>query len=225
MYDELFNILYREYNDSHKAYEHLLQFLAVDNCPPIMLEIEGNLEWFFSNKELADKIIKAYNLPLIKEGGSEKYDCLGDLYVENVIGANEASRKGLYLTPQPVVELMCQSVLGDNTKEEPNILEPCVGTGRFLLTASKYAPNARLYGVDNNLNMIKTAFTNAAIYNVSMYLLHADSLLHETDISKQEGRDNWQYANRWQSSYDKLKEMTPHRKEEVEQKYGQLSLF
>ncbi len=43
------------------------------------------------------------------------------------------------------------------------------------------------------------------LHSISMYLLHADSLRHVTDIALPEGRENWQYANRWQSQMDKLK--------------------
>jgi len=215
-YDSLFEILYNESNDSHKAYEHLLQFLAVDNCPPVMLDIEGKLEWFFLNKDLAEQLIQAYRLPLIKSDG---YDHLGDIFIENVIGATEAGRKGLYLTPQPVVETMCRMTLGEKNSEEINVLDPCVGTGRFLLTANKYAPKSRLYGVDNNITMVRTAFTNASIYSISMYLLHADSLYHETDISKPDGVYNWQFANRWRSHLDKLKPITPDSKEKIQTQY------
>ena len=82
--------MYREFNNSHEAYEHLLQFLAVDNCPPMILDIEGNLDWYFSNPDLAGKLVEAYNLPLIK---SDCFDYLGDIFIENVIGAAEAGRK------------------------------------------------------------------------------------------------------------------------------------
>ena len=43
------------------------------------------------------------------------------------------------------------------------------------------------------------------LHSISMYLLHADSLRHVTDIALPEGKENWQYANRWQSQMDKLK--------------------
>jgi type I restriction-modification system DNA methylase subunit len=121
---------------------------------------------------LAEKLIKQYDLELIK---SSRYDYLGDLYLENVISKTEVARKGLMLTPQPIVDLMCQMTLG-KTDGKINILDPYVGTGRFLLTANTYAPNAGLFGVDNNITMIRTAFTNAAIHIVTMYLLNADSL-------------------------------------------------
>ena len=202
VYDTLFDILYREFNESHESYDKLLEFLAVDSCPPIMLDIEGKLEWFFSNRQLSERLINAYNLPLIK---SDRYDYLGDIYIDNVIGASEAGRKGLYLTPQPVVEAICKMTLGEVNNKEVNILEPCVGSGRFLLTANKYAPNANLYGVDKSLDMVRTSFTNAAIHNIRMYLLHADSLLHDIGHSEPEGIYNWQFANRWQSHYEKLK--------------------
>lgn len=202
MYDALFENFYKEFNDSHKAYDHLLEFLAVDNCPPLIMDIEDRLEWLFKNPGLAENLKKSYNLPLMKE---DRYDYLGDLYIENIIGPKEAGRKGLYLTPQPVVDLMCQCTIGNNNEDEVNVLDPCVGTGRFLLTANKYAPNAKLFGVDNNLTMIRSAFTNAAIHSIRMYLLHADVFKHETDIGIPEGLYNWQYANRWYSHMDKLK--------------------
>lgn len=201
-YDALFDELYKEFHDSNESYEKLLEFLAVDNCPPIMLDIEGRLEWFFTNKNLSKRLINAYDMALIK---SDRYDYLGDIYIENVIGSSEANRKGLYLTPQPVVEAMCKMTLGEINNNNINVLEPCVGSGRFLLTANKYAPNANLYGVDISLPMVRTSFTNAAIHNIRMYLLHADSLSHNISHSEPNGIYNWQYANRWQSHYEKLK--------------------
>lgn len=183
------------------------------------MQLEDKLKWFFKNKSLSENLVKAYDLSLIK---SDRYDYLGEIYIDNVIGTREAGRKGQYLTPQNVVELMCAMTFGKKNYEKINVLDPCVGTGRFLLTANKYAPNANLFGVDIDLRAIRTAFTNAAIHSITMYLLNADSLRHETDISKEDGRYNWHFANRWYSYWDKLKEMTAERKEEVKK---QLTLF
>ena len=110
---------------------------------------------------------------------------------------------------------MCKMTIGQ-TNEKPNILEPCVGTGRFLITAQEYAPNARLFGVDNNITMFRTAFTNAAIHSISMYLLHADSLFHDISISTPDGLYNWQHANRWQSQMDNLKTIIPESRKPVQ---------
>ena len=145
-----------------------------------------------------------YDLDLIK---SDKRDHLGDLYVENQ-GKLSQSYKGQFLTPENVVDMMCAMTI-EKTDEEINILDPCTGTGRFLMCAHEYAPNANLFGVDIDQRALRVAFTNCAIHNVSAYFLHANSLLHETDISKPEGIYNWQYANRWNSCWDELKTIAP----------------
>ena len=198
----MFKALYDEYNDSNLAYERLLEFLAVDNCPPIIQDIEGHLGWFFENEDVREKLIKAYDVKAVQ---SERYDHLGDLYLENVIGEYEAKKRKLYFTPHSVAEALAKMTLEGNTKEKPNVLDPAVGSGRLLMAAHEYCPSARLYGVDNSLPLIRTAFTNAAIHSIPMYLLHADSLRHLTDISLPKGRENWRHANRWQSHMDELK--------------------
>jgi len=202
-YDNMFEVLFREYNDSHKAYDHLLQFLTVYNHMAVMDDIK--FEWFFKNQDLADKLIRSYDRAMIK---SDRYDYLGDIYTENVIGPREAGRTGLYLTPQPVVDAMCQMIIGE-TMDRLYVVDPCAGSGRFLITANKYAPNAILFGVDKNITMVRTAFTNAAIHNIDVFLLHADSLYHEINLCYPNGLYNWHHANRWQSQIDKLKPMNP----------------
>jgi type I restriction-modification system DNA methylase subunit len=203
IYDDLFDILFNKFNDSNKAYDHLLEFLGVDNCPPIIKDIKDGFGWLFEDNRLCEKIKGAYDLSIFK---SDRYDYLGDLYTENVLGSKEAGRKGQFLTPHHIVDCMCDSVLGNaDSEKKSNILDPCVGSGRFLITANKYSPNARLFGVDTDLTMVRTSLTNAAIYNLPMFVLHANSLLHETDIALPDGRYNWKFANRWESCIDELR--------------------
>jgi type I restriction-modification system DNA methylase subunit len=180
----------------------LLEFLAVDNCPPMIRDVPGHVGWFFENEGVRNKLIEAYDIKAVQ---SDLYDHLGDIYIENVVGVYQAQKQKLFFTPHSVASLLAKMTMHDNKKEQPSVLDPAVGTGRLLMAAYEYCPGARLYGVDNSLTMIKTAFTNAAIHSISMYLLHADSLYHVTDIALPEGRYNWQYANRWQSQMDKLK--------------------
>ena len=149
-----------------------LSFLTVDNCPPIIRDIEGHLNWFFENEDVREKLIEAYDVRAVQ---SERYDHLGDLYLENVIGEYEARKRKLYFTPHSVADALAKMTLAGNTKEQPNVLDPAVGSGRLLMAAHEYCPSARLYGVDNRLTLVRTAFTNAAIHSISMYLLHADS--------------------------------------------------
>jgi hypothetical protein len=67
-------------------------------------------------------------------------------------------------------------------------------------------PNSVLFGVDIDLNALHVAYANMAIRGIKdYYLLHADSLSQETDLSKKEGQYNWQFANMWHSHMRELK--------------------
>ncbi len=89
--------------------------------------------------------------------------------------------------------------------ENPTVLDPAVGTGRLLMAAYKQVPGGLFFGVDTDLRALRIATTNFFIHDIPGYFLHADSLLHETDISTEEGRYNWQFANSWYSQIDRLK--------------------
>ena len=123
---------------------------------------------------------------------------------EKFITKKSAERTGLFLTPTNVSDLISKISIAD-TDKPLNILDPAVGTGRLLMSAYKHAPKSRLFGVDIDMNLIRIAMTNMAIHNIQGYLLNANSLLHEIDISKENGRYNWQYANRWNTCIENLK--------------------
>jgi hypothetical protein len=211
VYEKMLDVLYRKTHDYNKSWDYLVDFIAVDHCPPLLREMEHKFEWFFGDEKFANELIKVYDLDALK---SDKRDHLGDLYVEKQGKLNQ-SYKGQFLTPENVVEAMVEMTVG-KTDEELNILDPCVGTGRFLLKAHENAPNARLFGVDTDLRVLRVAFANCAIRKVPAYLLHADSLMHDTSLATEEGRYNWSHANRWHSCMDKLKSFAPRKFEPVE---------
>lgn len=211
----MLDVLYSKFHDYNSSWDRLVEFLAVDNCPPMLRQIEDKMNWYFSDLNLAGDLIKRYDLSLLK---SDRHDYLGDLYVENQSKLGQ-TYKGQFLTPDPVVEFIVASTIG-KTDKKLNVLDPCVGTGRFLIKASEYAPNAELYGVDIDIRALRIAFTNCAIHSVSAYFLCADSLKHNTDFSEEDGRYNWGFANRWYPRWDKLREMRP-RKERKEENKGQ----
>jgi len=209
MYETMYEILTRRFRDYDKAWDCLIEFLAVDNCPAVLGQLEHKLDWLFNDKDLSGKLMAVYSPEVIK---SDMHDYLGDMYIENQSRSGKLG-KGQFLTPDSVVEFMCQSTVGEAKKSAEsenrpiNVLDPCVGTGRFLIGAHKYAPDANLFGVDIDLRALRIAFTNCAIHGIRAYFLHADSLAHEIDISKPDGIANWQYANKWYSCWDKLKGM------------------
>lgn len=96
------------------------------------------------------------------------------------------------------------------------------------MAAHKTAPNALFFGVDVDLRALRIAFINFAIHGISGYLLHADSLAHDTDISTDDGIYNWHFANRWDSCMNKLKKTKSPDKREGQTSHDekkQITLF
>lgn len=201
MLDSMYDTLTAKFHDPIIAWDHLIEFLAVDNCGSMLFQMDHKFEWLFEDRGLTEKLMHTYDPKMLR---SDYYDHLGDMYLDRVISTNQAQRQGQFLTPMNVAQMTAAMTIGE-TKDKVNVLDPCVGTGRLLMAAHKQAPNAKLFGVDLDQRMVRIAFTNFAIHDISGYLLHADSLQHETDISTEEGRYNWQFANRWNSHLDQLK--------------------
>ena len=201
MLDSMYDTLTAKFHDPVKAWDHLIEFLAVDNCGSLFYQVDHKFEWLFEDRGLADKLMNTYDPKILR---SDYYDHLGEMYLDRVISTDQAQRQGQFLTPMAVAEMTAAMTIGE-TDKPVRVLDPCVGTGRMLMAAHRQAPNAKLFGVDLDQRMVRIALTNFAIHDISGYLLHADSLHHETDLSTEEGRYNWQFANRWNSNLDQLK--------------------
>ena len=224
MLEDMYSLLNNKYSDSVKAWDSLIEFLAVDNCGSLIYQLDHKFEWLFEDSELSRTLMKTYDPELLR---SDYYDHLGEMYLEKIIGKKESERKGLYLTPMNVAESMAAMTIKE-TDKALNILDPAVGTGRLLMAAHKRAPNGLVFGVDIDLRALRIAFTNFAIHGISGYLLHADSLRHEIDISIKDGRSNWQFANKWYSSMDQLKttkQSSRHNQKHITRVKLQTSLF
>lgn len=206
----MYDILYRRFQQHDKTIDALVEFIAIDNCPALLSQLDHKLEWIYDDPELCEKLHDVYDLDLLKV---DTYDYLGDLYYRNQ-DKSVKGQKRLIFSQKRINELIHNMIIG-KTDDQVNILDPCVGTGRFLLSVYKYVPNANLFGVDSDLRALRIAFTNCAIHNIKAYLLHADSTVHETDISKDDGRYNWQFANRWYSCMDKLKKINQNIEETI----------
>jgi hypothetical protein len=98
------------------------------------------------------------------------YDYFGDLLAESAYGRRHA----FYPTPMTVVKMMLEigrdEPAGSADRPDPRaqtVLDPCVGTGRFLLLASN--ASLRLYGQDIDPLVVKASVVNAALYAPWMY--------------------------------------------------------
>ena len=214
MLENIYDLLTEKFHDSYTAWDHFIDFLATDNCGSLIHQLDHKFEWLFEDSRLTDRLMNTYDPEKLR---SDHYDHLGEMYLDKVVGPRRAHDKGLHLTPMNVAESMAAMTF-DKTEKPVNVLDPTVGSGRLLMAAHKLAPNARLFGVDADLRMVRIAFTNFAIHGLSGHVLHADSLVHETDISTDEGRENWRYANQWYSRMDKLKPNKGRREQETQPK-------
>ncbi len=203
MLEKMYDLFQREYNDTYQAWDNMVSFIAGDHSTNYIWQNKENLKSLLEKKVLMDKVIELYDYKLLK---SDYYDHLGDIYLEKIVSSSEAKSRGQFFTPHHVGKMMAEMTI-DKTDEKINILDPCVGSGRLLMEAYKQAPNATFFGVDLDLRMVRIAMTNFAIHSIKGYFLHANSLQHEIDISKEDGLANWQYANNWYSHIDKLKEI------------------
>lgn len=198
MLEGMYDAINEEFNDPIKTWDNLIDFIATDYSGALLTQLNHKFEWYFNDNQLSDAITGIYDPDLLK---SEYYDHLGEMYHEKVLAGHKT---GKYLMSGKASEKLVESLVSE-TDKEVRIIDPTVGSGRLLMAAHKIAPNAVLYGIDFDQRLIRIAFTNMAIHGITAYLLNANRMHHETDISKENGRYNWQYANRWYSCIDKLK--------------------
>ncbi|MHA1823538.1 MAG: hypothetical protein ACTSXM_06745, partial [Promethearchaeota archaeon] len=165
----------------------------------VLLDLKHNFEWFTKDKKLIDNLNFFYKPNLLK---SDYYDHLGDMYAEKILPLNPSK---WLLTPLDLTNKLANDIVNERSQLSFKLLDSMVGSGRLLMAIFKKAPDSLLFGVDNDIRVLRIAQTNFFIHNIPALLLNADSAVHETDIAKPEGYFNWQYANRWHSHKDKLK--------------------
>ncbi len=124
----------------------------------------------FSNRQI-QKEIKAWFLEIkqkeIKNSFSFLLDCdlpdqrdsLGVLY-QSLLFEGEKSHNGSYYTPQQTVGDIAKSYL----KPDSKVLDPCCGTGQFLLAFSDTVKNPlNIYGMDCDKTAVRIARLNILI--------------------------------------------------------------
>ena len=200
MLEMMYDLLEARSADRLLAWDRLVELLAVDNCGPLMFHMNNGFEWLLDDQMLASDVLEIYDRELLR---SDFHDHLGDMYLEKIVSGSSGKKADIFYTPANVASLLAEMTIG-NGRKQLRVIDPAVGTGRLLMAAYQRSPHSVLFGVDTDLRALRIALTNFAIHNIQGYLLHADSLRHEIDISTPAGRDNWRYANRWQSQMHKL---------------------
>ena len=201
MLENMYNIFSKKFKDEVIAWDHFIDFLAVDNCGSLIYQFRHKFEWLFEDNKLVNSLMSIYNPALLR---SDYYDHLGEMYFEKILNPKQSQDRNLSLMTMNDAYTMAKMSFGE-TDAPLKILDPVVGSGRYLMAVYKIAPNALLFGVDTDLRALRIAFTNFAIHGIQGYLLHADTRIHDTEIDTDEGIYNWQFANKWYSHIDKLK--------------------
>lgn len=175
----------------------LLVELLADKLRPMELEAYGiSLLPETKHKDLADKFSEELEHYIVA-AKERPWDYLGEVFIEHRL---DNTALGQNLTPKGVIDMMVKMTMGDENeiKELKTVLDPCVGTGRFLLETSLLYPNAplRLYGIEIDLSLYR-----ACVVNLSLFSKHPFTILcGNTLLLPQTCYCNhpiWLLGNRW----------------------------
>jgi len=128
-----------------------------------------------SEKEIGNRPIdffaNAWN-KLFKETLEKQKDILGDIY-QGRITMGEA---GQFFTPEHITEAMAEMQI---TEDNKNIIDPCCGSGRFLISANKKNKNCYLNGIDIDNRCAKMCAINMWIFDCNATVRQGNPLTNE----------------------------------------------
>jgi type I restriction-modification system DNA methylase subunit len=204
MLEDIHSLFRQKFRDKELSWDRFIEFIAGDHSAQVIEQLGHGFNWLLRDKELTKSILRIYDTYLL---ASDYYDHLGDMYYEKFGMEGDATATRESLHPKGI-EVLITSASASNMCRELSILDPKAGTGRLLMAVYKYASNCKLFGAEPDIRAIRVALTNMAIHDIPCFLLHADSSRYETDISTENGKYNWRFANKWFSHIDELKPMT-----------------
>lgn len=124
----------------------------------------------FANKQIGEEIkswLSEIETGKIKEKFSflldcdipERRDILGFLY-QSLLVEGQKSQSGSYYTPSNIVD----EIIAEYVKKDSKVLDPCCGTGQFLLAFSDVVENpSNIYGIDFDEIAVRIARLNILI--------------------------------------------------------------
>lgn len=133
------NLLIKEQLVLNKSIEELLTFKDFDFKNHFLLNI---LKEFYNQIEGFSSDIKYCNILNLEI--PTQTDTLGLLY-QSIKSEGDKAKQGSYYTPKNIVD----DIVSEYVKENCKVLDPCCGTGQFLLNASEFIKNPNgIYGFD-----------------------------------------------------------------------------
>jgi hypothetical protein len=183
----MFEVVKRStYKTNRECFNQLVRFLA--DCARLHPMPEAD-------HRVADRL-----LPLVKDYieacGDRPYDYLGDLFTAKEC-ANESL--GQIITPPWLVSYINKATIGEIKDDErwKLVLDPCVGTGRFLVDAAVRYRDRKLalYGVELDIDLYRACLVNMRFFawGLPYYILRANALM----VDLRPESPNWRFANLW----------------------------
>jgi len=115
--------------------------------------IQVELDWW-------DKRSGGYYLPFVNIDLPEANDILGLIY-QSLTTEGDKAEGGAYYTPKKIVDEIVDMYL----KEDSLVLDPCCGTGQFLLsTAKRVKDPSKIWGFDIDEIAVRLARLNLMLY-------------------------------------------------------------
>lgn len=135
----------------------------------------------------------------------DPWDYFGEMWTEMELGSRK-NALGQFLTPRAIVQFMTKSTIetetGENEKDEKEpktILDPCTGTGRFLIVPTSEYPNKRLilFGIEIDVVFYRVALVNMAILANHPYSIVRGDTLAITENYTSPASEMWSLGNQW----------------------------
>jgi len=144
---------------------------------PYMFLVSDLLDHDSQSIETSENYPELLNARYVYEEGE---DILGLLYISlKNIGSRKAT--GSYYTPTKVVKKLCHSLLSMNGSAGKTVLDPCCGTGNFILQLPASFDHNNVYGHDIDKISVQIARINYAL----KYMVHDKHTIY-SHISEQD---------------------------------------
>lgn len=181
------------------ALKFLFSYQKVECSKDILLSyIDGNVsknEFSFliddlitDKKLIRDSVIKYPDLFKSEYLYEKGEDIIGLLYISlRNIGARKLT--GAYYTPTKVVQKLCDNLFSKNDYNNKTVLDPCCGTGNFIINLPSEIPYKNVFASDVDELAIKIARINYALkYGISDKTLIYDHI-KQVDFIKSADKD------------------------------------
>ncbi len=129
-----------------------------------------------------DLFSKAWGM-LCKETLETKKDVLGEIFQQQITYGEH----GQFFTPEHITEFMAKmvgkspEVTKSDSKSPETIIDPCCGSGRFLLSSAKENPDNYFIGQDIDERCCKMAVINMFMRDLRGEIRLGDSLTNKID--------------------------------------------